>query len=91
MAGCPQAGNAKTAVGQKPLHGLEALGLLVGDPLGQAADGPVVGVLQEVPAHPDGGLVVGDHLDDEVVGEAPGELGGGDALDHLVQNLVVAA
>ena len=40
------------AVGQKPLHGLEALGLLVGDPLGQAADGPVVGVLQEVPAHP---------------------------------------
>ena len=69
----------------------DTLGPLLDDPLGQAADGLVFGEAQDIAGHLDGRPVVGEHLDDEVVGDALGKPGGGHGLDHLVQGLVKTA
>ena len=80
-----------SAAGNQALHGFDALGLPGADALGRAAEARVLRGLQNVPAHPDSGPLVREHLDNEIAGDALGESGGGDALDHLVQDLVVTA
>ena len=73
------------------LHPADALGLLLDDALGDAPDKAVFGEPQDVVGHLNGRFVVGDHLHDEIVGNALVESGGGHALNHLVQDLVKAA
>lgn len=69
-----------------PPHILYAFGLGVNNAQGDFLKGNAGGIIQQVPGHFNCSHVMGNHLDNEGVGDAVSGLHGSHPADHFVQN-----